>query len=234
MSNERITELDETTTIDGMEVVVDSPGAIELKKFNLTTLKNHCRSAAEVTDATVAEAAGLTAEVVPVGDPPEYNYVPDEATEYLTTADFAAAGVMASLKNADKLLDAVAADHEERITDLEANALPAGMSSIAFTVELIDDETYEITTDELVGHGMLSFYATEASPTLLENAFSNFYLYATEGSYVSSGTNFSNANTDGKMCLYWDISSGTLILKNRMGYTATVVFTGWFDEILTS
>lgn len=105
MANVRITQLDETTTLTGNEVVVDSPNATELYKVDLGTIVSVAKNAAETTDATVASASGLTAEVVPVGDPPEYNYVPDEGTNYLKTADFAAAALTANLKNADKILD---------------------------------------------------------------------------------------------------------------------------------
>jgi hypothetical protein len=103
--SERIIEQDEITSTDDVFVVVDSEDATELKKVNLKTVKDETKLHAETTSGTIADASGLTAAVTPAGDPSEYNYVPDETTNYLKTADFAAAALTANLKNADIILD---------------------------------------------------------------------------------------------------------------------------------
>lgn len=119
MANKRIVDLSENNTYDGDLYVEVDDGGVESEKMKLSVVLSEEEAAREDQDDVIEEGCGLETDGT---------YDPDDATNYIRTADFAAAAVTPSLKTADTLLDAKIKELEDEIDGMSA------LTSVAVTV----------------------------------------------------------------------------------------------------
>jgi len=115
--NTRITGLSEQgTATNNTYFVVDKLGWQRAKKMSLQTVNSLEETSREAQDDVIEAGCGLEADGT---------YAADGTTNYITAADFAAAGLSADLKNADHLLDEQIAEHRSLI-NWDVSVCPTG------------------------------------------------------------------------------------------------------------
>jgi len=134
MANKRIIELTtENSVTNDMYIAVDDSGFAETKKATVEEVTEIERTARQVQDNVIEASCGLNADG---------SFTPPAASNYMTAADYAAAGLTENLLNGMLLLDAHIYEYDVELIVREVELSVAQINTLySLPVTLVDIST---------------------------------------------------------------------------------------------